>query len=334
MFDFSSRHGVGLLITLFSLLVATIGFWKHRIQSSARLWQLITLVSLWGAGAALVISEWWLVGLLCLSGFFLFALSIQIDLIKRETSHDAEVARLMHIVEARSDRVTALGHEIRTPLSMIKGSVDLILEGNPGPLTDQQRKFLQTASQNCDHMILLAEDLLVQARIEAGLFKLRLEPVDLKVLAWQAKKAMASMLEERGQNLSLDYPQVMERVTADPRLITQALSNLLQNASRHTSHGGQIYLTIANNDTEVVVSVTDDGAGMSVEERRNLFQKFASGRPLGDGTGLGLVITKQIVELHGGQIMVDTHLGRGTTMLFTLPRWKKENDEQTTRVGR
>lgn len=244
-----------------------------------------------------------------------------------------ETARLQHLADARSDRVSALSHEIRTPLAMIKGAADLLLEGNPGPLTPQQLTFLQTITQNCAQTISLAEDLLMQARIEAGLFKLRVQQVDFKVLVRQTVRDHRAYAAEREQYVSLDCPQVMARISADPRLLTQALNNLLQNASRHTTHGGHIYVSVADNDSGLVVSVTDDGAGMSSEERSRLFQKFASGRPLGDGTGLGLIITKQIIELHGGQIMVDTNLGRGTTVLFTLPRWKEPQDGQTASPG-
>jgi two-component system, OmpR family, sensor kinase len=324
---------LGLAPGLVGALGALVWLWRRGVRRG-RLWLgLAGPGLLWLAGAGLSLSPWRPLGLVLLSLAFAAALFLLAGLIAGQARHQAEAARLLHIVDARSDRITALSHEIRTPLAMIKGAVGLLLEGNPGPLTSQQTKFLQTISQNCENTILLAEDLLVQARIEAGMFKLRLEPVDIKALAWQAKETIQGGLTERGQTLSLDHPQVMERVPADPRLLTQALTNLLHNASRHTSHGGQIFLTIANNDAEVAISVTDDGAGMSAEERQRLFQKFASGRPLGDGTGLGLVITKQIVELHGGQILVDTSLGRGTTVLFTLPRRLKEQDGQTTRAG-
>lgn len=141
-------------------------------------------------------------------------------------------------------------------------------------------------------------------------------------LVRQLIRELQPTIELRSQLIRLDYPQVMDRVHADPRLIRQVLTNLIQNASRFTSQKGHIFITIQDNDAAVVVSITDDGAGMTTEERQQLFQKFASGRPLGDGTGLGLVITKQIIELHGGQILIDTNLGKGTTFLFTLPHWR------------
>lgn len=295
----------------------------------------VGLALLWGGAWGLSYTVFsGAVGLLLAAAFIvvvgLLARQVQIAL-----SYQVEIARLKRLTEVRSDQVAALSHEIRTPLAMIKGAVDLLLEGNPGPLTAQQLIFLKTISQNGEHMISLAEDLLVQARIQAGLFKLHLELADLKEVVRQAVEQSRFLTEERGQQYIADYPQVIARIYVDAHLILQALNNLLLNASRHTSYGGHIFISLAENDEGVVISVTDDGAGMSREERLNLFKRFNSGHPLGDGTGLGLVITKQIVELHGGQIMVDTTLGRGTTVLFTLPRWRIETqDEQTARSGR
>lgn len=278
-------------------------------------WLLITILTFFDV--------WVIVTGLVLATIIVY-LIIFVFLLRNYLYQKAETKRLQRIVEVRADRMNALSHEIRTPLAMVRGATDLIIEGNPGPLTDQQLTFLKTISQNCDHTISLAEDLLTHARIEAGLFKIRLEPVDMIKLFRQVIKDLELTAEARDQKIRVDYPQVMDRAYSDPRLIRQALTNLLHNAFRHTSFGGNIFVSIAENEEGIIISVTDDGAGMSEEERRKLFRKFASGRPLGDGTGLGLVITKQIVELHGGQIMVDTSIGRGTTVLFTLPRWKVE----------
>jgi signal transduction histidine kinase len=105
----------------------------------------------------------------------------------------------------------------------------------------------------------------------------------------------------------------------DPGLVLQALTNLLSNASRFTSTGGRISVRVAEIDDGMAIYVSDDGDGMTREQRAQLFRRFATGRPLADGTGLGLVITKDIVELHGGSIMVDTTARRGTTFVVTLP---------------
>jgi len=230
-----------------------------------------------------------------------------------------ELAGLAEQVDRRAEQVTALSHELRTPLSMIKGAADLLLEQTPGPLTTAQERFLLIISHQCTHVVALCESLLTQAKIEAGLFTPRLEPVDVSVLARDVVTAMRPLCAERRQRISLDTPQVTPRIPADPLLISQALTNLVSNASRFTTVGGSVDVRVMAIDAGVAVYVTDDGAGMTRQQRQQLFRRFATGRPLEDGTGLGLVITRTIVELHGGSILVDTASMRGTTFLFTLP---------------
>lgn len=229
-----------------------------------------------------------------------------------------ELLRLAELVDRRAEQVSALSHELRTPLSMIKGAGDLLLERTPGPLTGAQERFLTVIHHQCAQVIGLCESLLIQAKIEAGLFTPRWERVDISVIARDVVTAMRPLGAQRDQRITLDTPQVTPRIPADPMLVAQALTNLLSNASRFTSVGGSINVRVMIIDTGIAVYVSDDGAGMTREHRRRLFQRFATGRPLADGTGLGLVITKTIVELHGGSIMVDTTSNRGTTFLFTL----------------
>lgn len=235
-------------------------------------------------------------------------------------SAKVELQRVSQLLERRAEQVAALSHELRTPLSMIKGAADLLLEQSPGPLTRDQKRFMRVIGQQCSQVIGLCEGLLIQAKIEAGLFSPCREEVDVSSLARDMVVAMGPLCAERGQRVSLDTPQVTPAIPADPRLIVAAMTNLLSNASRFTSAGGSITVRVMEIDTGIAVYVTDDGAGMSRDERHHLFRRFGTGRPLEDGTGLGLVITKDIIELHHGSIMVDTTAQRGTTFLFTLPR--------------
>ncbi len=260
----------------------------------------------------------WLVALLgsSLVGSFSFAYRER----KRSAVARADVIRLSRIAERRADQVSALSHEIRTPLAMIKGAGELLSSEAPGPLTRRQREFVDTVTQQSDHVIDVAEGLLLQARIDAGLFDLHVASVDLRPLVRSMVKAMGTLCDARSQRVALHCPSRLGRVDVDSRLVRQALTNVLHNASRYTSEGGRIDLRVLDNDDEVILSVTDDGAGMTSEERSHLFGRFASGRPLGDGTGLGLLITKQIVELHGGRVLVDTRLHRGTTFMLAFPR--------------
>ncbi len=240
--------------------------------------------------------------------------------LRRLTAAERErTVKLERLLDRRAEQVAALSHELRTPITMIKGSADLLLEGSPGKLTVAQEQFLTVINHQCIQVVGLCESLLIQAKIEAGLFTPRLERVDMSVVTRDVVTAMRPLCAQRGQAIALDTPQVTPRINADPMLLTQALTNLLSNASRFTTVDGHISVRVAIIDGAIAVYVTDDGAGMSRDQRSRLFQRFATGRPLADGTGLGLVITKTIVELHGGTILVDTSSTRGTTFLLTLP---------------
>jgi two-component system, OmpR family, sensor kinase len=230
-----------------------------------------------------------------------------------------ELYRLGDLLERRAEQVAALSHELRTPLSMIKGATELLLEESPGPVTRIQEQFMRSIAQQCNQVIRLCEGLLVQAKIESGLFEPRFELTDMSSLVRDVVVAMRPLCAERNQRISLDTPQVVAGIPLDPGLIQQALTNLLSNASRFTSNGGGINVRVMEIDDGMAVYVSDDGDGMTREQRSQLFRRFVTGRPLADGTGLGLVITKDIVELHRGSIMVDTTAWRGTTFVVTLP---------------
>lgn len=230
-----------------------------------------------------------------------------------------ELDRLSDLLERRAEQVAALSHELRTPLSMIKGATDLLLEESPGPVNRVQERFMRSIAQQCNQVIRLCEGLLVQAKIESGLFEPWFEATDMSNLVRDVVTAMRPLCAERNQQITLDTPQVVSAIPVDPGLVLQALTNLLSNASRFTSTGGLISVRVAEIDDGMAVYVSDDGDGMTREQRAQLFRRFATGRPLADGTGLGLVITKDIVELHGGAIMVDTTARRGTTFVVTLP---------------
>ncbi|MEA3339194.1 MAG: HAMP domain-containing sensor histidine kinase [Chloroflexota bacterium] len=229
-------------------------------------------------------------------------------------------AELEQSVQVRSDRLSMLSHEIRTPLTLMSASLELLFDESAGPLTEQQRTFLQTIYQNEERIATLAQNLLTQARLESGVFSPQAQSVDLRRVVRLVVNDLRILIEQRKQQIRTYYPQVLPPAQADPGLIRQVLINLIQNASRHTSEGGLIVVSIAQNDYALLVSVTDDGAGMGLEHRRQLFKRFSTtGADSGEGAGLGLVIVKQIVEWHGGKVYVDTSLGRGTSFYFTLP---------------
>ncbi len=238
---------------------------------------------------------------------------------QRESERRARI-ELEKSVQVRSDRLSMLSHEIRTPLTLMRASLELLFDESAGPLKAQQRTFMQTIYQNEERIATLAQNLLTQARLESGVFSPKTQPVDLRRIVRLVLNDMRILIEQRNQQIRTYYPQVLPLVPADPGLIRQVLINLIQNGSRHTSEGGLIVVSIAQNDYALLISVTDDGAGMGLEHRRRLFKRFSTSEANSrEGTGLGLVIVKQIVEWHGGRVYVDTSLGRGTSFYFTLP---------------
>lgn len=228
----------------------------------------------------------------------------------------AEIQRLRATAQRNADQISVVSHEIRTPLALVKGASDLLAEGTPGPLTASQDRFVRTISSNCHSVITLAEDLLVQARIDAGMFDLHLQRVNLRALATTVISELRLL---HPLAIALDCPGAPPRAWADAGLMRQALTNLINNAVVHAQEATLVTVRIIETDQQILVSVSDDGAGMSAAEREQLFERFSSGRPLRDGTGLGLVITRQIAQMHGGGVYVDTTPLRGTTMMFSLP---------------
>ncbi|MRS04718.1 HAMP domain-containing histidine kinase [bacterium] len=332
-----------MFVKIFTILTFAIGFitplagiicLRSHGRRQYKVWiYLIGISLLWGLAGLSYLYFDTNIAIVSVNLIFILSLVISYFLYQRYKNNQAEVQRLKKLIEVRADQIAMLGHEIRTPLSLIKGSTELLIEGNPGPLTEQQSVFLNTISHHCEHLIALAEDLLIQAKIQAGLFKLHVQRVDLKSVVRLAVEQSSFLTEKKQQHFVTNYPQISLWIYADGRLILQALNNLILNASRHTSVNGHIYITLARNDSCAVVTINDDGIGMSLEDRRNLFKKFSSGSPLGDGTGLGLVITRQIIELHGGKIMIDTSLGRGTTVLFSLPYWRDVDENAESSGG-
>lgn len=223
----------------------------------------------------------------------------------------------LHRLEARrADQVSVLSHEIRTPLAVILGSAELLAEQAPGPLTERQSVFIRRILDNATRMQSLAEQLLMQARIEAGIFEVNPTTVDIRAL-------MRSVVEDLTQvaevPIVLDTLGAPVRAFVDPQLIRQVVTNLIMNAVHSDPHSSRVEVRVVAGDDQVMVSVSDGGTGMTDLQRDRLFLKFSSGQPLGNGTGIGLFISQQLVEMHGGRIFVDTISGKGTTMMFTLP---------------
>jgi len=239
---------------------------------------------------------------------------------RRVRALTAEVAKADRAAHERADQLAAASHDLRSPLAMVSAAAELLLTEGPGPLTPTQQRFLRTVVDQSAHAVQIADDNLVQARLEAGAYELRRTMTDLSALVRETVTGLRPLAQRRDQHIITQLPAVPVRALVDAPLLRRAVVNLATNAMRFTTYGGLIVLRVLDNETSVVICVTDDGIGMSREERERLFRPFVSGSTLGDGTGLGLVLTRRIAEAHGGRILVDTSPRRGTTMMLRLPR--------------
>ncbi|QPZ38750.1 sensor histidine kinase [Paramicrobacterium chengjingii] len=277
----------------------------------------VFLVSLsFAVGGAVLSLSAPLAALFAITFSSLSALSGLMLIVRRRRIDLATNAHLRQLEARRADQVSMLSHEVRTPLAVIHGSVELLAEERPGTLTPGQRRFVRRIAENTERMSHLAEQLLTQSRIEAGVFEVKPTTIDMRALL---REVVGDLAHVADVPIVLDAPGAPVRAHGDPELIRQVVTNLIMNAARSDPHHSSVEVRVTSGDGYAMVSVSDGGTGMSAAQRDRLFQRFSSGRPLGNGTGIGLFISQQVIELHGGRIFVDTITGRGTTMMFTLP---------------
>jgi len=234
------------------------------------------------------------------------------------SSFNRMAAALSRAEELRRNMTADIAHELRTPLSVVRGKLEGILDG-VYPATEAH---LAPALEEVALLSQLVEDLRVLALAEAGRLELDLREVDLADLLHDAAVNFGPMVADEHLSLKLDIASDLPSVLADWRRISQVLGNLITNAVRHTPAGGQITLAAYRTEDGVAVEVRDTGTGIPEEDQPHVFERFWRGdrsraRSSG-GSGLGLAIARQLVELHGGNIMVESVVGLGTSMRFTL----------------
>jgi signal transduction histidine kinase len=221
----------------------------------------------------------------------------------------------------KSEFVSMVSHELRTPLTSIQGYSDLLLEDKR--ISEAQRESLSAVKKNSDRLLGLINDLLDLSRMEAGRLDLHRASLDLARLIPEVASSLRPLIETKRQRLRLDLGEALPAVWADADRVTQILTNLISNAHKYTLAEGSITVAARRDDGFVRVDVSDTGIGLSPEDQAQLFTRFfrahdRSSQAAG-GTGLGLVITRLLVELHGGRITVSSAPGQGSTFSFSLP---------------
>jgi signal transduction histidine kinase len=231
-----------------------------------------------------------------------------------------------------SDFVSFIAHELRNPVTSVKGYTELLSTGAVGSLNDMQMNFLNTIRSNVERMATLISNLEDVSRIEAGRLRLEFKPVDMKDIMEEVVRSTSRRVEEKHQSIEVQLPSQMPLVRADRLRMAQVLTHVVSNALSYSPEGGKILVgaEVTNDPSNpegtpqgVHVWVKDNGIGIGVEDQEKLFQKFfrsedakAGGVP---GTGLGLNVAKNLVEMMGGRIWFDSEYRRGSTFHFTIP---------------
>ena len=259
----------------------------------------------------------------------LHATIAQLEAREEELSHLArkyEVAmtRAEAANQAKSEFLANMSHELRTPLNAINGFSEIMAGEMFGPLGDPRYKgYAADILKSGQHLLSLINDILDMAKIEAGKLTLHYETVSLKEVVEDAARLMRGRIEEAGLKLLVDAPD-LPHIDADHRGLKQVILNLLSNAVKFTPEGGDIVVALSREDDDRVrVAVTDTGIGIAAEDLGRLAKPFeqveGQHSKTTQGTGLGLALTKSLIELHGGALTLESEPGRGTTVSFDLP---------------
>ncbi|MCK5491682.1 MAG: HAMP domain-containing histidine kinase, partial [Candidatus Omnitrophica bacterium] len=240
--------------------------------------------------------------------------------------------KLKNMYEVQKEFTSTVSHELRTPLASIKLTVDLVLSGAPGPLTEDQTKFLTKTNNNVDRLCRLINDILDLSKFESGKMQLNLGFNDIRTIIQEDIETQQQVAKDKGLYLRAEIPQVIPKIPFDVDKIHQVLSNLISNAIKFVENGGITIFCINNaENNNVEINVKDTGKGINSDDMDKLFLKF---QQLGDsrkqvgGTGLGLAICKEIIDRHGGKIWVESEIGKGSCFKFVLPIHERRSERE------
>ena len=222
----------------------------------------------------------------------------------------------------KSEFLASMSHELRTPLNAIIGFSQVLREEMFGPVNEKQAEYLDDIVSSGNHLLSLINDVLDLSKVEAGQVELEVEPFSLREALERGVVIVREQATEEGVQVELSAGPEVDVVEGDERRIKQVIFNLLSNAVKFTPAGGEVEVTAARVNGEVRVSVADTGPGIAQGDHERIFGEFQqaeAGLDQSEGTGLGLALSKRLVELHGGRIWLESEVGKGSTFVFTLP---------------
>ncbi|MCB0033281.1 MAG: GAF domain-containing sensor histidine kinase, partial [Anaerolineales bacterium] len=229
--------------------------------------------------------------------------------------------------EARSKFTSLVTHELRLPLTSIKGYTDLLTKGLAGQLSDQQLELLAVVKRNANRMSILLSDLSDINRLESGRMNFNMATFDIREVVDEVTADLREVIDGKQQSLTVEMPETAVIVNADRDRVAQIISNLLSNANKYTAAGGQLTIAIQLQDGTMQLDVIDNGIGISEVDQKQLFQQFFRSEDEAvrreNGWGLGLTVVEMFVKGQGGEIDYESELGVGSRFSFILPLVKE-----------
>jgi len=263
----------------------------------------------------------------------------QIRIVELAENYEQEKIRAEEANQSKSEFLANMSHELRTPLNAINGFSDIMKKEMFGPLGDPRyREYVNDILFSGQHLLSLINDILDMSKIEAGKMTLNTEPMIMSDMISQVLRIVRGRADENRLKLIYESAQTPE-IEADPRAVKQILLNLTTNAIKFTPEGGMVRISVEPKSAGLIIHVSDTGIGISKEDIARLAQPFeqidSQHSRQHEGTGLGLALSKSLVELHGGNFQIDSVVGEGTTVTFTLPKTvqAKQPKSQSNEVG-
>ena len=264
---------------------------------------------------------------------------------EREITYRNLLAAYLRLQEANRQKTVFLAsaaHELKTPLAVMKGYYDLLLSGSLGKLSDRQREIVQDSKESCDRLVRLVSMFLNYSALESGKLVLQLRENDMRDCVTDLTCRWQDAFKRADVHLEIKMSPEMPHFKFDYQKVQQCMANLLDNALKHTPGGGTVTLRAEQHFWErrisdappsterrrrgtgarsnsMLISVSDSGAGIAAEYHQEIFEEFVRVDPSSSGMGLGLAITKRLIQAHRGKVWVDSEVGRGSTFSFLLP---------------
>jgi len=234
-----------------------------------------------------------------------------------------DITQFRELDRMKSDFIATVSHEFRTPVTSINMSVDILDQELLGPLTPKQKELITSAKEDCYRLTKLARELLQLSKLESGRIQLREEELILHDVVESSLHTLQIQFQEKNVRLTADVPAALPLLVADEQQISWVITNLVTNALKYTPAGGMVSVRGREDRDGVRIDVIDTGVGIAKEHRERIFDKFVQIKQSSNATpgsvGLGLAIAREIVEMYGGRIWVESEVGKGSTFSVVLP---------------